>query len=219
MDTKLRTALLLLTCDREEETQKTIDSLIKHVDLERFVLLHGDDASATNENCLMAWKAGFKTVVRPPRRRGVCHMWSSLIARAARLDIDWIVTQENDWAWVKDFPFDIFEAIQADPGIYYMRFFGKFKEEGNKRTCGVMHSGKKIHPDWKEYKPGWEIGDIHWGFPGNATRIQEAVYLTEGIKAENHCRKRSGAIDKLTIRPIDNYLNHIGFTRTPGFKV
>jgi hypothetical protein len=218
MDQKINAALLLLTCDRPDETKRTIDSLLKHVDLSRFILLHGDDASMTNKNCKEAWRAGFKTVVRPSKRQGVSKMWQQLIEKAAGLGVDWIITQENDWEWVKDFPFDVFEEAQAREDIYYVRFFGEYKEQGCRRPCGVTHSGKRITPVWQPFRQGWQIGDIHWGFPGNATRIEEAVFLTKGITRENDCRERSGKINKLCVRPIENYLYHIGEHRTGGFR-
>lgn len=219
MDTKLNVALLLLTCEREDKTRRTVDSLLQHVDLSRFILLHGDDASVSNKNCKEAWRAGFKTVVRPTLRRGVCNMWESLIEKAAALGVDWIITQENDWEWCKPFPFDVLEQAMADPDIYYMRFFGRFKEANNTRPCGVKHSGRPgFIPQWTPYIDGWEKGEIHWGFPANATRIKEARFLTKGIRREDDSRKRSGQIKKLCIRPHDNFINHIGDLRTPGFK-
>ena len=216
----LKVALCLLTCDREAVTKKTIESLKKHVPLDRFILLHGDDASRSEDNCRMAQAAGFESVVKNKgERRGVTAMWRSLVSAARKRGADWVLMQENDWEWVRDYPDGLIEHVHDNDRIYYIRLFGVNKERDG-RPCGARHAAKKDAMEWREYEPlwGWEIGDIHWGFPPNFTRIKYAEGLLRAAKAESHCRKRSGKINALALRPKSNYVYHIGKSRTKGFK-
>lgn len=213
----MKAALLLLTCDRPDLTQRTVDSLLRHVDLTRFMLLHGDDCSASKKNCDIARMAGFKTVLRTENRSGVGYMWSNLVKLAALQGADWVVMQENDWEWVRPFPFDALEYAHQRDDLYYIRFFGKYRERDNQRPCNPKHMAKGTTPVWSKFNNGWQTGDIHWGFPANATKIDEALFLTKGIKAEGCARKRSAQIKKLVMRPEENYQFHIGDERTPGF--
>ena len=213
----MKLALLLLTCDREENTIRTIDSILKYVDTTRFMLLHGDDCSAPRKNQNVVKKAGFNTVLKTQKRMGVAWMWQNLIAQAKLAGADWVIMQENDWEWVREFPFEALEAAHKSNDIYYIRFFGKYREPNNGRPANPMHMAKKTDPKWIDYKNGWQVGDIHWGFPSNATKIEEAVFLTRGIKSEGCARKRSAEVKKLTMRPVENYQFHFGDERTPGF--
>lgn len=214
----MKAALLLLTCDRPELTQLTVDSLLRHVDLSRFTLLHGDDCSSGNRNKKIISKAGFKTVVQTSRRMGVAYMWRNLIKAASLQGVDWIVMQENDWEWVRPFPFDALEYAHSREDIYYMRFFGQYKERDNKRPCSKKHMIKKTIPVWDKLNNGWEIGDIHWGFPANATRMKEALKITRDITSEGGAWRNCLEINKLTMRPVENYQFHIGENKTNGFK-
>lgn len=213
----MKMAFLLLTCGREKHTQKTLDSFSRFVDPSRFVLLHGDDCSETTENKKLAYRVGFETVLETKNRMGVAYMWQSLVKIAALRGVDWIVFQENDWEWVRDFPFEAMEYAHSQEDIYYVRFFGKYREANNQRPCNPMHMVKKTHPVWEKIGNEWQKGDIHWGFPANATKTKEAVFLTSGINAEGDARKRSAEIKKLTMRPVENYVYHIGENRTDGF--
>ena len=213
----MKTALLLLTCGRYDLTERTLNSMLRNIDLSRFMLLHGDDCSTHADNLKLAKAAGFETVLQTPRRMGVGYMWANLVRLAALRRPDWIVFQENDWEWVDEFPHEALEYAHSREDIYYMRFFGKYRERNNQRPCNPFHMAKKTKPVWEKITEQWQTGDIHWGFPANATRTKEAMYLTAGIRAEGDARKRSGDIKKLTMRPVNNYVYHIGDDRTEGF--
>lgn len=218
MGEKMKLALILLTCNREDMTRRTLESLQKHVDLSRFDLIHGDDCSDSQENVDMARALGFKSLFVTPKRSGVSFMWKNLIRIAADRGAEWIITQENDWEWVRDFPFSIIDTAQAMGDVYSVRFFGKYKEANNTRPCGILHAAKKTSPDWRPIDTNWEKGDIHWGFPSGAIRARDAVFLTEAIESEGGAIKRSAQINDKVLRPYRNYVFHIGAERTKGFS-
>lgn len=214
----MKVALALLTCNRPDITRKTVASLKKHLDLSRFELLHADDCSDTNENIEIARAAGFKELYRTEQRQGVASMWRNTILRAAAMKCDWILIQENDWEWVRDFPWAALEKVNADKRIYTMRLYGEFRERGRKRPCNPMHMSKFKKTNWKpsQYE-GFNIGDAHWGFACNLIRTADALFLTGGIKNEGDARRRCKLIDKLSVRPQENFVFHIGEDRTQGF--
>lgn len=215
MDKKI--ALCLLTCDRPELTRRTVESLKKHFRLEDFILLHGDDSSSTPENCAIAAAAGFTTIWEGRTRQGVAKMWEIMVQAAWKNHAAWVLFQENDWEWVRDFPADFVAGLPEE--IYYVRFFGKYREANNKRPCNPVNKATGIRAVWKPYAAGWETGSIHWAFPGNITKINQALFLTRGILSEGDAIKRSRDIFAgKVIRPTENYLYHIGENRTDGFK-
>lgn len=211
-------ALLLLTCDRPEYTRRTVESLKRYVDLTQFALYHGDDCSSTDENSKVAADAGFQTVLSTTKRIGVGSMWSKLIKYAHEKNHDWIVLQENDWEWVRKFPFSALSHARLRDDVYCLRLYGVYKEDG-KRKCGESHAGKdNKDPQWSSACNGWEVGDIHFGFPPNIIKTSVARYLTSGITSEREARLKSGSVDLLTMRPYQNFVYHFGEERTPEFK-
>lgn len=213
----MKIALCLLTCDRPELTARTVKSMQEHLPLEMFELFHGDDCSVSARNETIALEAGFRTVVKTNSRAGVSAMWRSLIERARKRKVDAVLMMENDWEWVRTLRFEEICDILEDPEVYYIRFFGVNKERGG-RPCGSTHAAKGFKdPNWRPYRAGWEIGDIHWGYPPNVTRLPEAVLLSKGT-SESQCRTFSGHLSKLCVRPLENYVFHIGEDRTKGFR-
>ena len=212
----VKTALCLLTCNRPELTRQTVTSLQKYVPLQDFILLHGDDSSDCRENHDIAKSVGFKTVFQTRTRRGVAFMWNSLIHQAKDNGAQFVFMQENDWQWIRPLDPQIIKTFQKDESLYNMRFWGAFKDEQKQLKSVPLHQSKGIEPNWKPYMQGWEVGDIHWCYPPNITRIEEAIYLSRGER-EGACIERSRHISKLVLRPTQNYVFHIGHERTGGF--
>lgn len=213
MDCKI--AICLLTCNRPEITRRTVETMKNHIDLSKFILLHGDDNSNTYENHVIARKAGFKTVVQTQKRSGVSVMWQNLIKSAKKAGADWVLMQENDWEWDRPLRIGELRDILTDNDIYYIRLFGENKERDGSSCCKT-HLGKGKVADWVFYKDGWEMGDIHWGYPPNLTRIKEALFLSN-VNKESDAQRLSGKINKLCVRSKRNFVYHIGETRTEGF--
>jgi len=213
MDCKI--AICLLTCNRPEVTRRTVQSMKNHIDLSKFILLHGDDNSDTYENHVIAQKAGFRTVIQTKKRAGVSVMWRNLVKSAKKAGADWVLMQENDWEWDRPLRTEELQDILSDNDVYYIRLFGKNKERSG-RPCSKTHLGKNKTTDWVFYKDGWEIGDAHWGYPPNLTRIDEALFLSN-VEKESDAQALSGQINKLCVRPKRNFVYHIGQTRTKGF--
>lgn len=211
----------LITCDREEYTERTLASFAAMNDLTRFRLLHGDDASRTPRNVDLAKSYGFNTVVWNGVRQGGQALRRDLVEVAALSGGEWILLLENDWEWARPFPWAEFEALQAlHPEVYCFRLYGAMKERTG-RPCNTRHVGKNGQPaGWRpaEGVPGCELGDIHWGAPPAVTRVPWLRFLHHGTRKESESCKKSGQIPHLTARVTENVVYHIGATRTPRFR-
>lgn len=215
----VRIAICLLTCDRTEYTQRTLQTLAAQNELGRFILLHGDDASQDQAGPDLARAMGFETVVQSrKRRRGVAAMTADLIAAAQRVGAKFVLNLQNDWESKRPVPLSDAAAIFADPQVYCLRMYGAFKSAHGR--AGIHHGGReplKVVRWAPHVMAGYEVGDIHWGHPPAITRIGHAVKLTAGARCERETRQRSGRITDLTVRVIDNVFSHIGRERTPDF--
>lgn len=215
----MRFAITLLTCDRYDYTQRTLDTLLAHNRLDGIVLLHGDDASTDARVPALARAAGFDTVLRPKARRGVAAMTEALIAAAARLPVGAVLNLQNDWECVRPIPWDELEWLFGHPEIYCVRLYGAMKSKTGR--AGIHHGGRTplTVVQWRAAAlAGYEVAEIHWGHPPAVTRIARAVELTRGARTESDSRVRSGRMIELTARTVDNVFLHIGRERTVGFK-
>ncbi len=219
-ESTLKFAICFLTCDRTEYTLRTLETLALHNDLSKHILIHGDDASEDQDGPDAARALGFKTLVQSRRnRRGVSGMTERIIAEARLAGVDAVLNLQNDWEFIRPIPFKDAEEFLTERTTYCMRLYGKMKSTTGQ--CGIHHGGREPRTvvQWQPHeKVGYEIGDIHWGHPPAITLIEEAVYLTKGAWKESVTRIRSGKITKLTVRPIENVVLHIGKERTAGFK-
>lgn len=197
----------------------TLSTLAQHNDLSQFILLHGDDCSEDRTGPLAAEALGFKTVVQSSgERQGVARMTEALFKEAKIAGAEAVLNLQNDWKSLRTIPVVELEDILRDPAVYCVRMYGFWKSESGR--CGQHHAGRTPRElvEWKPYRiNGYEVGDIHWGHPPAVTRITEACALTKGAEAESVSRWRSGKLKKLTVRPLNNFVNHIGRERTPRF--
>jgi hypothetical protein len=232
----------LISCDRVEETVRTIESFALHntrgnpldVPGEHVVqLFHADDSSKDPYIRRTAANHGFEliTKIHEPRQGGQA-MRRQFIAAAKTAGCTHILVLENDWESVRPLPWDAIGFAFSFEQIFCMRLYGVYRERDpvtglGRRACGKTHygKGKGIHdPNWQKVmvpktNEMLEFGDIHWGAPPNITRIAEAVWLHDGTKSEGAIIKKSAKIGPLlSARVVDNVFYHIGYDRTPGFK-
>lgn len=216
----MRVALGLITCERYEYTKRTLETFAEHNDLSRFMLLHGDDASVDDRVIPLVQSYGFKTI-HYDERRGVMATQRLVADEALLYDCDWTLLLQNDWESVRAFPWDLFEWIAGDPTVYCLRMYGAQKDRGA-RVTGNQHKGKDgADAGWQSYngmcEPA-EIGSIHWGSPPAVTKTTLLWWLLEDAKRESDCRVKSGGLDLMTVRPVQNVMYHFGEERTPEFK-
>lgn len=215
-------ALCLLTCDRPAYTVKTLESLVRHnPDLSKFTLLHGDDASRDTTVFDYIRSLGFKTVIKSVERSGVISMERSLAFFAAAHQCHWTFLLQNDWEFVRAFPWDLFDHAIHIPNVYCVRMYGVQKDRG-KRVSGNRHKGKGgSDPGWSQLmfapEPA-ELGSIHWCSPPAVTKTSVLCWLLQDAQRDRDARIKSGELNYLTVRPINNVVYHFGEDRTPGFK-
>lgn len=211
----MRVAVCLQTCERFDYTARTVQSFAQQNDPSQFLLLHSDDASTDPRVIDEAQRAGFATVVQNEIRQGAVSTRRALLEAAAARGADWVVLLENDWEWLRSFPWPLFRYVTDHPKIYALRLYGRFKDRAGKKKAGCGRSD----PQWTSI-PGFnaEIGSIHWGGPPTATRIAEARWIHQGVKCDADCGKRSRSLRLSTARVLENVVVHIGDTKTPGFR-
>lgn len=219
----MRFAILFLTCDRLAYTRETLGSLLTYnppESLEGVELLHADDASTEHEVVELAAAAGFNTIFQSRKRLGVAYMTERLIEAAAVLEVDAVLNLQNDWECVRPIPWRDIERLLETPFVYCVRLYGAWKSRTGR--CGQHHAGHASRElvQWSPVvdHPQYELGSIHWGHPPAVTLTRVAHALTRGAPTESESRRRSGDLDMLTARTVDNVFFHIGRERTEGFR-
>ena len=225
-------AIVLVTCGRLAYTRQTLETFSEQNPdaRDQFLLLHADDHGADPEaNAIKALAVahGFETVVAHPATRGYRAARAEGIRIAADRGADWVVVLENDWEWVRPFPWALFEHIAAQrPHVYCLRLYGEFKERGHRMPCFRFHLGKNRQPvTWRvdpQAPERCELTRIHWGGPPSVTRMREMLILqADPLLAGYDARRdsqpevtQSGRIDADVARVLDNVVYHIGHERT-----
>jgi hypothetical protein len=134
-----------------------------------------------------------------------------------------VLFMENDWVWVKPFPFDLFDRVCRDSNVWYLRTYGKYKELSKHGTpmrpsIDNRHSGLRGYTvKWHPYTDCSEIGWIH---PSNSGAKRTDLYMDLLSKCDTHAQtlNKSGYIQEKTVRVKDNIIWHIGAERTPEFR-
>lgn len=225
----MRIAVCLLTCDRAEYTRRTLASFrAQHPTAsETFVLVHGDDGSVEGTNKALAIEHGFETVVVHDHRQGARALRIEMVQAAATRGAEWILFLENDWEWVRPFPFALHAYLVASrPDVYMLRLYGQYKERNKRRPCLAVHVGKGRQPvKWTRLagapEPA-EVGNVHWGAPPAVTRLAEALKLhqpgTAGAVGSSDLREMqlSGTLSGLVARVVENVVYHFGDETTDG---
>lgn len=198
-------AVCLLTCDREQYTERTLSTFALHNQdaANRFLLLHADDGSRKLANNRLAERYGFETMHRSPVRTGgalaLRHMWNE----AARRGADRILHLENDWEWCGAVP-----EIEHD----CVRLYGVLKGRGElHEEAKPIHMVTREMVKWEPHSvSGWERGLIHMGGPPSIVRTE---LLLPRIAAAQTL-KQIGLFTLDTIRPQENIVWHIGAVTT-----
>lgn len=203
-----RIAVALQTCGREDYTARTVESFVRmNPDRSRFVLLHGDDASASRWNLKIARRHGFRTVVQHTERLGCLALRTALIEQAAK-HAKWIVVLENDCEAVRPFPWALFDHFRQDPSIWCLRLFGQFKDRSRQDLAKTRHqwTGEPVFWTWRQDAPEpCEVAQVHWSAQPCVTRHKPLVALHEhGVRE----------LQRLTARVVDNVFVHFGIVRT-----
>lgn len=207
-------AVCLLTCNREAYTARTLDSFTRHNGGDdRFVLLHGDDASESTENLDLAHAHGFRTVALNGERRGWLETRNALFRRAAKLSLNWVLLLENDIETLRPFPWPMFDAIRRDKEIYCLRLYGRFKDAARKEKCLETHKRRghmavRWRP-WRDAPEASQVGRIHWSAQPAVTRLDDLI--------DHH--KRGIEPDGLTVRVKKNVMSHFGIERTAPMEM
>lgn len=212
----MRPAVCLLTADRERMTDITIDSFTQHNNPDRYIFLHADDGSETDENQKLASEAGFRTCYASKKRKGQIPAIRSLVRNARNAGATHILYLENDWLSMDPIPFGTVRALAHD--VECIRLYGKFKRSIDPRQKTGEHViGTKERVRWVDKKgfPGWEVGMIHWGGPPSLVR---ADLITAALIGATRIRDLNYGMRRLiTARPKYNIVEHIGLERTPEF--
>lgn len=227
-------AVCLTTCERPDNTRRTLEAFAEYNDLDRFMLLHADDASTTDESVDLAAMHGFKTVARHEKRKGAQETRRSAAHAARDLGATHVLLLENDWVAVKPFPWELADYVMSCPEIYTFRLFGLYRVDGNRkdpsscRPCLNRHAGRdNVKAEWTELDgaPGVEVASIHMGTAPCVTGIDDLCWLLASADSASAMMVTSGQIDRLTARPknSDNWFWDIGWRPgqkghdTPGF--
>lgn len=202
-------AVALLTCDRPEFTARTVSTFLAQNDPDRFLLLHGDDASTTDAPEL-ARQAGFETVIASSKRQGIRVMRTALIEIAAAR-ADWVLFLENDIVSLREFPWSLFDLSRRTRGVDCLRLYGKFKDAHQRERCLTTHKRMGHRPVtwlpfWCPNEPA-EIAAIHWSAQPSVTRSPAIAALHRtGVEPAGQ-----------TVRVQRNVMAHIGLqAHTPG---
>ena len=218
----MKVAITLLTCGRAGYTRRTLESLSKYNDLDRFILLHGNDTAEEGDadNIYLAYEYGFAPAVLPDKRCGNASMVHRLFGEAKKGGADMVLLLENDWESLKPIDWDIIEALHSDDRIYCARLYGRYKDEAQEMRVHPAHAGKNDwFPTWESWRNGWEVGDIHWAHPPSITKIDRALFVATGVRRGHESMVKSGKLTELTVRPTGgNIMSHIGVEKTPDFR-
>lgn len=229
-------AVVLITCDRPKYTKRTIESFRDHNPVNAPVQIpvryfHVDDNSRTDENIVLANRAGFSTIgVNNPRRGNTVTRRMAVQKAAVRSDFTHVLLLENDWECARPVPWDLIQWIMEHPDhdVYHLRLWHHFKDKDkflshnpNVPLKARGHRGRGwCDPGWTPVQGGPEpvdVGDIHWGAPPSVTRLEEFFQLHHKAKSERHSIMVSGDIQARCAQVKTNVFWHIGAERTPGF--
>lgn len=225
-------AIALQSCGRLDLTTQTLETFRQHnATIPPWVrLIHAEDGRIDKRNEALATSMGF-TCVSHSRRLGNTLCRKHLIRQSAKLGVSHIILLENDWETIRPWPWELIQWMTEQPDIYHMRFWHEWKiprkynawvEAGRKGYVSRHRGRNNSDPSWKLFTGApepIEIGDIHWSAPPAVTRLDEALWLHKGVRAESGSIQRSGEITHKVARVMENVIWHIGEARrTPEFK-
>jgi SAM-dependent methyltransferase len=224
----MRVGLGLITCDRYAYTARTIESVQQYCQPRSDWVgwWHADDASTDARILPLVQAAGFETIRHRHVRGGARALRQALLATAQAHGADWLLLLENDWTFVRPFPWALLTHLaETHPEVYCLRLYGAFKAAGRQHPCATRHLGLVGRPPvtWLPLttapEPA-EVAGIHWGAPPSVTRVTELAALhaepARGREAwTDHAEIRaSGRLAGWSARPVENVVVHIGVQPT-----
>jgi hypothetical protein len=228
----MKVVIALQSCGRFDLTTQTLTTFAQHnPQLPDWVtMIHAEDGRVDKRNEKLATEHGF-ACVSSDRRLGNTLCRKHLIRKAAKLNASHIILLENDWETIRPWPWELIKWMTEQQHIYHMRFWHEWKiprkynawVEAGRQGYVSRHRGRdNANPGWQLFTgapESIEIGDIHWSAPPAVTRINEALWLHKGVRAESGSIKLSGQIEHKVARVMENVIWHIGEAkRTPEFK-
>lgn len=205
-------AVCLLTCGREEYTERTLQSFWECNDRWDFQLLHADDASLSDRNVVLAKGFGFDLVYRARKRSGQMAAFRALVAAADARRCPHVLYLENDWEWVAPFPWDLL-AMAAE----CVRLYGAQKQRDGSRPSGAFLMGTHRRIEWcSTVTSGVEAALAHVGGPPSVIETRRALQLAE-LESFKAVSLATGLNPLRTLRPVENVVWHIGDETTAGF--
>lgn len=206
-------AVCLLTADRWAYTARTLQTFTRFNAGRDFLKLHADDGSATRHNLEIAQAYGFRTVWKPPGRRGQGEALTRMWWQAASMGADQILHLENDWEWVAPVPADEFCANAP-----CVRLYGATKARDEamlaRALTGTRDLATGLEVAWEPAAEGWERAmGIHWGGPPSVT---DADALLAAVVGAPRIKDVSNRLSLPTLRPLANLVWHIGEEPTPN---
>lgn len=217
-------AICLITSNRTDCTRRTLTSLRRHLLCqdapEPLLLLHGDDASDAEEGVFdLAAGFGFETVHASKSRVGGHRNRRAVVGEAVHRGAKRVLMLENDWEWVRPFPWALYEHAFSLPDVFCLRLYGQFKERG-RRPCDTRDAGTRQAVDWTPLtgapEPA-EVGQIHWAAPPSVADASVVMRVLQDTDKPGQARRLSSVLGSRTVRPVNNVVYHIGAERTPGF--
>jgi hypothetical protein len=218
----VKVAVLLTTRCREDMTAETLRTFAAYHRLDRFVRLHGDDASPTGENRRLAAEHGFETVHCPAEQQGHMASFRALLRIAVEEGCDWALALENDWEWVRPTPAWARGVMSGGdwPRVDGIRLYGATKaRSGPRAPTGACLMGTKTPIEWRPIAPGVEYTDrCHFAGP-------PAYWRTEALwpyVRDMPTFKAVGLVYQTShLRAVENCVWHLGDTQdksTPGHR-
>jgi hypothetical protein len=209
VDTSTRIAVALLTCDRYDYTERTVSTFLEHNPfLDRFILLHGDDASTDERVVPYVQAAGFHTVMQTKKRKGWLAARTALIDAAAKRS-GWILFLENDCETLRPFPWFLFDLVSENRKVDCLRLYGENKSDPptDENRCLSYNKITRKPVKWKKVKHApepAEMAHVHWRAQPSVTRAYQLRRLH--YDGTDLCGG--------TVRVLENVTSHIGVVRT-----
>jgi hypothetical protein len=219
MDKEL--AVVFHTCDRYDETRKTVKSFIAHNknQLDKLDLFYGDDGSVDKRIHQLMNDHRITCVFQSPHRVGCTVSAGQLLNTVAnKTTAPYITYIQNDCVFLKTINLKEIQDIFLQQNIGAIRLWGAYKNKEKTLVASNKHLGKKgIFVSWIQH-PQYnhvEVGDIHPGLLPIVLRKELVKPLFRDAVRETDTFKNWIPMNLLVARYKENLFDHIG-KRTPN---
>ena len=208
----MKVCIGLLTARRDHYTAQAVRSFVEHNDPKdpRFELVHMAESIDGDEMIADVAAHGFELIGKPKVRIGHHAACRHILEVATERGCGHIVINENDWIWVKPFPWWVLES-----GLEFetCRLFGAMKHRDPPRGTGMnsMVTGRPL--DWRLVTPGVERAMAHY-VPSSITRTD---VLAPWARLHPTYKSMARSRDLDSVRLLDNVTWSIGEEHTADF--